>query len=99
MKEKKKARSTDGSGCGQSRPRVGGGFPGRMLVEQGGLAHPGQLLRGGQAPSPHIQQSVAKETTPAELRKPSSPATDSTFRFRRSAIRGCASLTEGPSVP
>src|SRR5829696_8186183 len=52
MKEKKKARPTDGSGCGQSR-HLGGGFPGRMLVEQGGLAHPGQLLRGGQAPSPH----------------------------------------------
>src|SRR5215212_11993417 len=47
---KKKARPTDGSGWGQSR-HLGGGFPGRMLVEQGGLAYPGQLLRGGQAPS------------------------------------------------
>src|SRR5829696_2913019 len=97
MKEKKKARSTDGSGCGQSRPRVGGGFPGRMLwwsrvalPTLGSFSEEGKPLR-------LIQQSVAKETTPAELRKPSSPATDSTFR--RSAIRGCASLTEGPSVP
>jgi transposase len=51
--ERKKApRSTDGGGCGQSR-HLGSGFPGRMVVEQGGLAHLEQLLRGGKVTSPH----------------------------------------------
>src|SRR3712207_4151437 len=51
-KEKKAARWADGSGRGQSQ-NLGGGFPGRVLVEPGGIAHLEQLLRGGQAPSPH----------------------------------------------
>ena len=49
---KKAARWADGSGRGQSQ-NLGGGFPGRVLVEPGGIAHLEQLLRGGQAPSPH----------------------------------------------
>src|SRR5215207_6556427 len=50
-KEKKAARPTDGSR--RSRPRVGGGLLGRVLVEPGGPAHAQRLGRGGQAPSPH----------------------------------------------
>src|SRR5215212_3280014 len=49
---KKAARSADGSGRGQSR-NLGGGFPGRVLVEPGGSAHLEQLLRGGKADAPH----------------------------------------------
>src|SRR5215208_256443 len=46
------ARPTDGRGCGRPR-NLGGGFPGRVLVEPGGSAHLEQLLRGGQAVAPH----------------------------------------------
>src|SRR5829696_10485489 len=53
MKEKKAARSTDGSGQGQESRRLGGGLLGGVLVEPGGPAHAQRLGRGGQAPSPH----------------------------------------------
>jgi transposase len=43
-----------------------------------------------------VQRSVATNDPEPKLRRPS-PATDSTCHG--SAIRGCASLTEGPSVP
>src|SRR5215211_4101989 len=49
--EKKAARSTDGSGRGQSRD-LGGGFLGRVLVESAGTAHFEQLERAGKAFAP-----------------------------------------------
>src|ERR671912_1010292 len=47
---KKAARSTDGSGPGQSR-QLGGWFLGRVLVESAGLAHFEQLERAGKPSS------------------------------------------------
>jgi transposase len=49
---KKKARPTDGGGCGQPRD-LGGGLRGRMLVEPSVPAHPQQLLRRGEADASH----------------------------------------------
>src|SRR5215211_3222795 len=51
---KKAARSTDGSGRGQSR-ELGGGFLGRMLVESAGIAHFEQLEPAGKAFAPHSE--------------------------------------------
>src|SRR5215204_6554466 len=52
MKEKKPPRPTDERGRSRSR-HLGGGFPGRVLVEPGGSAHLEQLERGGKADAPH----------------------------------------------
>src|ERR671911_578860 len=50
----KAARSTDGSGRGQSRD-LDGGFLGRVLVESASPAHFEQLERAGKAFAPHSE--------------------------------------------
>jgi transposase len=50
-KEEKTTRPTDGGGCSQPR-NLGGGFPGRVLVESDSLASLEHLERGRNAPSP-----------------------------------------------
>ncbi len=78
---KKKRRRDRLMEVAASQSRVGGGFPGRVLVEPGGPAHPEQLLRGGQAPAPH--PAVGRQRRPraeGHLLLRTLPARDSTRR-------------------
>ena len=71
-------------------PRVGHRLPGRMLVEQGGPAHPQYLLRGDKArpPPPTVgRQGRARPQSHLLLRALSAPARRDVDKVRRREAR------------